>query len=132
MFVTNVLQECLLNRVNPLYRCFGPDPFHDYDFMTGGAFAGNDGAHSKCDNQFRFPCWRGRHVSRPAIANRGRESLASPLQRNTESTSAPWLVAARPKTPSLQPDTIYSYYNKTKLSRREAEMEMSERKDRSA
>lgn len=64
MFATNVFQECLLNRVDRLYRCFGPDPFHDYDFMTDGAFAGNDGARPKGGNQLRLPCWRDRHESR--------------------------------------------------------------------
>jgi hypothetical protein len=50
MFATNVFQECFLNCVDRVYRHFEPDLFHDYDFMTGGAFAGNNGVRLKGGN----------------------------------------------------------------------------------
>jgi hypothetical protein len=118
MFATNVFQECVLNRVDRVYRCFGSDPFHDYYFMTDGAFTGNDGARPKGGNQLRFWFWRGRHVSCPAVASSGRKiSRISCKGMPSPKSAVILLLGPQPSARNI----CNSYYHKTKLSRRERE-----------
>ena len=91
------------------------DPFKNYGFMTGGAFARNHGAHPKCGNQFRLLFWRVSHGCGPQQWNGEAEPAFATENGMNIRPPAPYATALIEAVPSEI--CFKSYYYKTILSR---------------